>query len=286
MQLVRIALMPHPGKSEAMELAKQLIERFNKDGVEIWLDRDAARKMDRSDLAGEVNDLKGCQVALVLGGDGALLKAARIAAPLNVPVLGINFGQLGFLMATEPSGIDSAIEKLYAGSFYIEERLMVEAVHLRQGREIRSLIGLNDAVVTRGPFARVVEFEVAVGGSVAGRFSADGVIVSTPTGSTGYSLSAGGPIVSPGVEALIVTPICPHTIGARGFVTRPDEEIMVRILTARDEAMLTVDGQVGEVLEPMDEVLMKRANQSALFVSFGERGFYQLLDQRLRQGNG
>lgn len=281
-----VALMPHTEKPEALALARELIDRFAREGVDVWLEREAARVLDRADLAGETEGLAQCQIALVLGGDGALLKAARLAAPFKVPILGVNFGHLGFLTATEPSGLDEALERIFSGNFEVEERLMLEATMMRHGKERGRLLGLNDAVVTRGPFARVVEFEVYINDALAGRFLADGVIVSTPTGSTGYSLSAGGPIVNPRVEALIVTPICPHTIGARGFVTCPDESVRIRVLGQKGEAMLTVDGQVGEPLEAMDEVVVRRAQRSALLVGLGERNFYTLLHNRLRQGNG
>lgn len=284
MPLLRVALMPHPGKEEALQLARELIARFDREGVKLWLEHQVAHKLDRLDLVGSNDQLATCRVAIVLGGDGALLKAARLAAPYGVPILGVNFGHLGFLTAIEPSGLEDALRRIGAGEFHTEERLMIEACHVQADGQRKSLIGLNDAVVARGPFARVVEFEVRIDGALAGRFHADGVIVSTPTGSTGYSLSAGGPIVNPGVEALVVTPICPHTMGARGFVIRPDESVHIRTLTPRGEAMLTVDGQVGLPIGEHDEVIVQKAPQSARLIHFGERNFYSLLHERLRQG--
>lgn len=277
-----VALMPHSGKEAALALAEQLIARLEKDGVRIWLEPEAAALLGREDLAGSDEELALARVALVLGGDGAFLKAARLAAPHGVPILGVNLGHLGFLTAVEPSGLDEALARVFRGDYSIEERLMLKAEVWREGQLVASSFGLNDAAVTRGTFARVIEFETWIDGSLIGTFLADGMIVATPTGSTAYSLSAGGPIVHPGVRALIVTPICPHTIGARTIVTMPDQQVTIRILS-RDDAMLTVDGQVGESLKAMDRVVVGRASKPARLVSLGDRSFYGLIHNRLRQ---
>lgn len=274
--------MPHSGKEAALALAMELIARLESDSVRVWLEKEAALRLGREDLAGSDRELAEARVALVLGGDGALLKAARLAAPHGVPILGVNLGHLGFLAAVEPSGLDEALARVFRGEYSIEERLMLKAEVWREGRLVASSFGLNDAAVTRGVFARVIEIETWIDGSLIGTFLADGMIVATPTGSTAYSLSAGGPIVHPGVEALIVTPICPHTIGARTIVTMPDQEVTIRILS-RDDAMLTVDGQVGENLKALDRVVVGRAGKPARLVSFGDRGFYGLIHNRLRQ---
>ena len=275
--------MPHPQKKAALRLARDLIARLTETGVDVWLEADAAAALGRPDLVRPVDLLAEAQVVLVLGGDGAFLKAARTAAPYGVPLLGVNLGRLGFLTAVEPAGVDEALARVFRGEYIIEERLMLKAWVERDGQVIQTFCGLNDAAVTRGTFARVIQFESRIDGSLIGTFLADGVIVATPTGSTAYSLSAGGPIVHPGVEALIVTPICPHTIGARTVVAMPDQRVTIRILS-REDAMLTVDGQVGEPLRALDQVVVERASKPARLVSFGERGFYSLIRDRLRSG--
>lgn len=277
-----VALMPHPGKEDALALADDLIKRLENDGVRIWLEAEAAALLGREDLVGPDEELAAARIALVLGGDGAFLKAARRAAPYGLPILGVNLGHLGFLTAVEPSGLEEALERVYRGDYAIEERLMLKAEVWREEKLVASSFGLNDAAVTRGMFARVIEFETWIDGSLVGTFLADGVVVATPTGSTAYSLSAGGPIVHPGVEALIVTPICPHTMGARTVVTMPDQQVTIRILS-RDDAMLTVDGQVGESLKALDRVVVERASKPARLVNFGDRSFYGLIHHRLRQ---
>lgn len=275
-----IALLPHSGKEEALALAKRLIPELEARGAAVWVEPDVGPVIGRDDVSGGTAELTSCEVALVLGGDGALLKAARLMAPHEIPILGVNMGHLGFLTEIEPEGVEKAIDRLFRGEYAIEERMMLSAQVVRSGERVASYFGLNDAVVTRGVFARVIEFETNVDGHHVGRFLGDGVILSTPTGSTAYSLSAGGPIVSPNVKALIVTPICPHTVGARTLVTCPDECVSIRLCSKVDDAMLTVDGQVGEALHPGDEVHVRRAGKPARLVRMNGRPFFTLLHDR------
>ena len=278
-----IALLPHTGKQAALELASAVIRYLEGRGVRALLERAAAERLGRAELAAGEDEFAGCGAAIVLGGDGAFLKAARTVAPLGVPLLGVNLGRLGFLAAVEPGGVFAALDRVLAGDYTIENRLMLKATITRSGEKVASFFGLNDAVVARGAFPRVIELETYVGDAHVGTFLADGMIVSTPTGSTAYSLSAGGPIVSPGVEALVVTPICPHTVGVRSLVTRPDDIIAIKI--ERTDALLTVDGQVGEALRPGDRVEVGRAGKPARLVNLNGRSFYDLLHSRLPQGS-
>ena len=275
-----VALLPHTGKDEALALAGRLVPALAARGARIWLEPAAAQLLGRPDLEGGPGELPDCEVAIVLGGDGALLKAARLVAPHGIPILGVNLGRLGFLTEVEPSELEGALARLFAGEYEIEERLMLRARVRRRGEWVASFFGLNDAVVTRGVFARVISFETYVDEHLVGTFRADGVIVSTPTGSTAYSLSAGGPIVNPKVEALIVTPICPHTVGARTLVTGPSERVRIRLSAKAQDAMLTVDGQEGESLQAEDEVHVERAPKPARLVKMKERAFYTLLHER------
>lgn len=278
--LQAIALLPHTGKAEAVALAKRLIPQLEARGARVWLDREVAALLEREDLATGPEALTACELAIVLGGDGALLKAARRVAPHGIPILGVNLGHLGFLAEVEPGDLDSALDRLFAGDYQIEERMMLRARVLRHGAWVASFYGLNDAVVTRGVFARVIELEILIDERLVGTFLADGVVVSTPTGSTAYSLSAGGPIVNPKVQALIVTPICPHTVGARTLVTAPSEGVRIRLSGKAQDAMLTVDGQEGQSLQPHDEVYVERAGKPARLVKVKGRSFYTLLHER------
>ncbi len=276
-----IALLPHSGKPAAMDLAAGLISHLEQRAIEVWVEQDAAEKLGRKDLVAGDQEFAACLAAIVLGGDGAFLKAARTVAPLGVPLLGVNLGHLGFLTAVEPAGLFGALERLLEGDYTIEERLMLKASIIRSGERIASFFGLNDAVVTRGVFPRVIQLDTFIDDAFVGTFLADGMIVSTPTGSTAYSLSAGGPILHPRLEALVVTPICPHTVGARTLVTRPDERVKIRMTNERTDAMLTVDGQIAEALRSGDEVEVTRAGKPARLVNLNGRSFYDLLHSRL-----
>lgn len=273
-----VGVLPHHGKPRAIELAADLVRRLEERGVQVCLDRETAALLGRDELGG---DLVGIDVGLILGGDGAFLREGRRLAEAGVPMLGINFGRLGFLAEVEPEGVDAALDRLLSGDYVIEERLMLRARVLRGGSPQAVYYAINDVVVARGTLARTVHWTLSVDNSFIGHYSGDGIIVSSPTGSTAYSLSAGGPIVHPGLDALVVTPICPHTWGSRPIVTAPEHTVVVRFEELDEELLLTIDGQFGEHLHPGDEVWVDGAEQRARLIRFGNRTFYDLLRQRL-----
>lgn len=222
---------------------------------------------------------------LVLGGDGTILCTTRYFAPRGIPILGINLGQLGYLSELDPNEIDFGLSKIKAGEFIVENRTMLEAVVLRDGQEVAVFHGLNDGVLTKGAFARIINFAVFVDEQYLTEYAADGVIVATPTGSTAYSLSAGGAILDPEVKAFIITPICPHTLGARSLVVADDKEIKIVVKTSLESSMLTVDGQQGFGIKPGDEIIIKKAPYQAKFIKLKNRSFYQLLREKMREAN-
>lgn len=220
---------------------------------------------------------------VVLGGDGSLLSAARIAAPLKIPILGVNLGHLGFLSEVEEENVFEAVEAVACGSFRIEQRMMLDAFVERNGETVGRYTGLNDAVVNKSGFSRMIAVDILVGPEYVQTVPADGVIVSTPTGSTAYSLSAGGPIVSPLFECLIITPICPHTLYSRSQVIAGNEEVRVVLSSSGGDTVLTVDGQVGHRLRAGDQVRVRRSAHSARFVRLGDHSFYRILREKLRE---
>ena len=222
-------------------------------------------------------------VLVVLGGDGSLLAAARLAAPLGVPILGVNLGHLGFLSEVEEDNVFQAIETVAAGSFRIEQRMMLDACVQRGGRQVGSYTGLNDAVINKSGFSRMITLDIMVGSEYVQTVPADGVIVSTPTGSTAYSLSAGGPIVNPLFECLIITPICPHTLYSRSQIIAGDEEVRVVLSSSGRDTVLTVDGQVGHSLRAGDEVRVRKSVHTARFVRLRDHSFYKILREKLRE---
>ncbi len=224
---------------------------------------------------------------LVMGGDGTFLAAARLMAPLGVPLLGVDLGGFGFLAEEEPERMLAAIDRLLAGEFEIEERIMLHAAVLRDGEKCAGYLGLNDAVIATGSFRRIARLELHVAGEHIAQFAADGLIIATPTGSTAYSLSAGGPICDPRVEAILITAICPHTLHTRPLVVNADSELLVTVGGERqpsEDLALTVDGQETVKLLPGDHVAVARASVRARLVRLGRRTFYDRLRAKLRWG--
>ena len=195
-------------KKRPVQVGRELIGWFEKRGIGVYAEETdgKALEIDKSKICANLGDAVDC--VITLGGDGTFLRAARMMYPFGIPILGINMGDLGFLTEIELNEMDEALEKLIAGSYQLEDRIMLEARVQRNGRVIQSFIGLNDVVVTKGSFARLIALEIYVEDELVTTYKADGVIISSPTGSTAYSLSAGGPIVYPEVDVTILTPIC------------------------------------------------------------------------------
>jgi len=233
---------------------------------------------DEEALAGKA------ECIIVLGGDGTLLNTARNISVKGIPLFGVNLGQLGFLTEIELPDLTPALDKLISGNYLVEERMMIQATVVRQGKEISKFYGLNDAVITKGAFARIIRLKTFVNDEYVDIFPADGLIVSTPTGSTAYSLSAGGPLVAPDLELMIVTPICPHTLYSRPMVIDKNSIVRVELQDTQAEVMLTMDGQSGLRLEPFDDVIIQRAPFNAKFMKLNQRGFYEILRTKLKEG--
>lgn len=280
----RFGLMPHTEKGKALAVAQKALAQLLAAGATVCLEPPAAEVLGRPDLGRPAEEWRDLDAVVVLGGDGAVLRAARLLAPRRVPLLAVNVGHLGFLTEVEHSALEPALAKLLAGQFAVEQRMMVTATVMRAGRAVWQLTGLNDAVITRGTFARIIRIEVRVAGEILLDYSGDGIIVATPTGSTGYSLSAGGPIVHPHIESLLLTPICPHALATRSILARADEPVEVRVAASHTDIMLTMDGQVGYGLQTGDTVRVGRARHRVRLVRLGPDRFYRELRTRLGQG--
>ena len=259
-----------------------LVRRVRARGFEVTVERTLARGASGMGATSALRPLVSrVDALLVLGGDGTLLATAREACRGPVPMLGVNLGGLGFLTTTAEDQLPTVLDRLHAGEVIVETRMMVEArVRTRAGRSWTGA-GLNDAVIHAADRARVLRLEVRIGRILVGRFSADGLIVATPTGSTAYSLSAGGPIVRPTVEALVATPVCPHTLGFRPLIVGADETLGLRLLGERTRGRLTLDGQVSRLLEPGDEVRLQRARDRVELIALDRDSFYRVLRDKL-----
>ncbi|MCP9452833.1 MAG: NAD(+)/NADH kinase [Nitrospira sp.] len=263
-------------------------------GLVCWLrERSATVLLDTAATA-LLNEQGGVQksqlaaqadVLIVLGGDGTILSAARLAAERGIPILGVNMGGLGFLTEVQLDDLYRALDRLFTNDFVIDERLMLHALIHRHGETVASGTVLNDVVISKGTLARMIELKIAIRGQFITNLRADGLIVSTPTGSTAYSLSAGGPIVNPSVQALILTPISPHTLSHRPLIVPADVEIEV-ILTSRDDgAMATLDGQVGVSIVQGDTTLVRVSDRRTKLIRFPESHYYDVLREKLKWGD-
>ena len=224
---------------------------------------------------------------ITLGGDGTLLRGARIVAGQDVPILGINFGKIGFLTACSPSELDEALTRLASGDFVAEERLTLDTRLVNAaGAPFALPHALNDVAIHKAGVARLIRLDVVVGGQNVGPYSADGLVIATPTGSTAYSMSAGGPIIAPDVEAVVITPICAHTLAVRPLVIPASSPItVVPVQGWSEDLMISVDGQQAMTLGPDDRVELKRGAHSVTLVRFGPHSYFGRMRQSLRWGD-
>ena len=244
----------------------------------------AAPKRRVADKASLVADVG---LVLVLGGDGTLLSMADCIgrAGMNVPILGVNFGSLGFLTEVTLPELYPALEGALAGKTHIEERLMLRATMTRAAAPHTTEIAVNDVVINKGPRARLIDLEISIGDGLVTRVRADGLIIATPTGSTAYNLAAGGPIMQPSVDALVLTPIAPHTLTNRPIVIPSSSTVRVKpMMDERDEVFVTFDGQAGCELHAGDEINVCRASQPMRLIRSSTRSYFEVLREKLNWG--
>ncbi|MEX2583751.1 MAG: NAD(+)/NADH kinase [Gemmatimonadota bacterium] len=230
--------------------------------------------------------LSTLDLLITLGGDGTLLRGARLVAPLGIPVLGINLGRLGFLTSLSRGELASGLDDLVAGRTMLDERLVLRVEAQTVGGAIHGeYLALNDVVLHRGGVARMIRMKVHAHNEEVGTYSADGIILATPTGSTAYSLSAGGPIVPPSLDCIIATPICPHTLAVRPLILSSSEKITVEVLSPSEPLILTIDGQQGASLMPGDRLIVQRAKTPLRLVRFPGQTFFSTLRRKLAWGD-
>jgi NAD+ kinase len=284
-RMVRVAIVCKPHKEELNRLLPELIGWLRQNGYEPLLDRegsqytDTAPVLDRGEMPAWTPEL-----VIVLGGDGTLLAAARVFASTGTPILSVNLGYLGFLTEVRLADLYSTLDSWCKGCHDLDERSMLHASLWREGAEHSSYEALNEIVVSKGDIARMGDFAVELDGKLVARFRADGVIVSTPTGSTAYTLAANGPILTPDVDAMVVTPICPHLLTLRPIVVRGDARLVVRVEGIPDLALLTVDGQQAVELHRGDEIRCYRSTNTVKLVRLSESGFFEALRSKLSWG--
>lgn len=281
----RIGVVGHPRYAVFAEALARLVRVAGREGADLFFEDDLLEEAAGGQaLTEEV--APSLDLLLTLGGDGTLLRGARLVAQAAVPVLGINLGHLGFLTSAAPDELERAVGMWFAGEFTLDERMALSISFSEpDGTDGGGYIALNDAVLHKGGAARVIRLLVRASGEEVGTYSADGIILSTPTGSTAYSLSAGGPIVSPSVHCIVATPICPHTLGVRPLVLPSDETVTVDVLSPTEELILTIDGQEHERLTPGARIVVSRCPNPVRLVRFPGQSFFSTLRRKLNWGD-
>jgi NAD+ kinase len=281
----RIGIISRPRRTNLAEVVPPLLRWLERQGLTPILDTETANAV-KTGGPGKIRHqvAEESELLLVLGGDGTLLAAAREAAPRGVPLLPINMGSLGFLTSFTVDELYPALESVLAGEAAIEERILLMVERAQDGRALEQQLVLNEAVIHKGALARMIEMELYIDKSFVCRYRADGLIVATPTGSTAYSMSAGGPIVHPAVESIVITPICPHTLSDRPVVVRDTSRIEVRIAPISDSVFLTLDGQTGVPMQASDRVHITRANERLKLIQPPNKTYFEILRNKLKWG--
>ncbi len=281
---MKIGIVPNIEKDTNFELTNDIAKWLSERDIEVFLDDNISKILGRPEFGmDEAEIYSKSDVIIVLGGDGTLLKVARQSAPYNVPLFGINLGFLGFLTEVETSDMYPALETLISGDYEIEKRLMLLATVEEDGVELERSVALNDVGVTKGPFSRIISLGIYINDDFVDLYSADGVIISSPTGSTAYSLSAGGPIVSPDLEVLIITPICPHVLHSRPIVVSNKDIVKIEVCLNNTEVMLTLDGQQGYKVKSGDIVTVRQSQYFTNLIKLKDRSFFQVLRQKMSE---
>jgi NAD+ kinase len=280
-----IGILSRPRREQLSVVVPPLLKWLEARGIKTVLDEETAAALptgSKGQLRSAVADAS--RLLLVLGGDGTMLAAARLAAPRQIPILPINMGSLGFLTSFTFDELYPALEETLAGNSSISQRVMLEAELVRAGSVIESQRALNDVVIHKGALARMIQLELSINSDFVCRYRADGLIVSSPTGSTAYSLSAGGPIVHPAVEAFIITPICPHMLTDRPLVVRDYCQLEVKMNGDAESVYLTLDGQRAVPLESTDILRVQRAKEHLQLIQPPKKPYFEILRNKLKWG--
>jgi len=290
MAIRSIGIISKPRRKALEPILPALLTWLRQRGIEALLDEETASTLNSRATSAGVTVLPRHELAtksdliLVMGGDGTLLAAARGAHECQVPILAVNLGSLGFLTAITVEELYDSLEVVLKGKHQVEQRKMLQINTLRNGSVVETYHALNDAVLNKGAISRMLDFEAYIDGQFLTLIKADGVIVSTPTGSTAYSLAAGGPIVHPSVDAFLVTPICPHTLTNRPVIVPDSSRIEIVVKTEAESVFLTVDGQVGHELHHEDRIVCELSPSRIGLIRPLHKGFFEVLRSKLKWG--
>jgi len=278
----RIGIIAKKGEPEAVKAVRNLLQWLKKKDFKFFIESDIASLLKIKGYQRREIPSKS-DIIIVFGGDGTLLSVARLVGNSGIPILGVNLGGLGFITEINRGEIRKEIDKVFSGKCGVEERIMLLADVYRGSERIIRHNALNDVVLNKSAIARMFELDIAINNQYVSTFRADGLIVSTPTGSTAHSLSAGGPILYPTLESFLITPICPHTLTSRPIVL-PDTFVLEVTIKSGDDVYLTLDGQVGFPLKKDDRIIIKKADYKTKFLVLHDRDYFQILKTKLKWG--
>jgi NAD+ kinase len=286
----RVGVVVKPNHPEALKTTCHLVEWLDARAIKLvgTPELDSARIEHETHCTIEIVEQEklaaSVDLIVVLGGDGTMIATSRMMGDYDVPVLGINYGTLGYLAEFRVEEMYEALESILTGDFRVDTRVRLAVDLIRGGEIFMHSRALNDVVINKSALARIIEIEARMDGHLISGFRADGLIISTPTGSTAYNLSAGGPVVYPSMNALVITPICPFTLSDRPIVVPDDALIELRLRTPKEEVVLTLDGQVGVPIHPEDRVLIRKSQTTFKIVQPTNRNYFEVLREKLRWG--
>lgn len=286
---MKFGIIGNRSKHELPGVVKLLVDTLNRSGVEFVIDGEIVELLKSKNVQlgtvearSHAECVRGVDIVIALGGDGTILSAARTVGAESTPILGVNLGKLGFLAEFAPDELETSIKNVIANNYHVEERMVLEATS--PSLPGQTLFGVNDIVVDKSRSARVMDVETYINGTFAVTYRGDGLIISTPTGSTAYALSNGGPIVTPTSNVIGITPIAPHTLSGRPLIVPDTDTIRVVAYATANEVLLSADGQETGILEPPIEIFIKKANHTLRLVKCVDRSYYEVLRGKLLWG--
>lgn len=278
--MMQIAVFPNMSKRRANEIVDRIFNFYQNKNVRLVMPAVEARHFRKDEFGLPCVERVHIDMALSIGGDGTLLGVCRRFREQGIPVCGINLGTLGFLADIEPKELELRLGKILAGEYIVENRLLLSGYVRNELGEKFLGNAINDVVISKGGSARMLTLSVSVNNTHLMTYKADGLIVSSPTGSTAYNLSAGGPILNPTIRALLLTPICAHTFQMRPLVVSEDDEVRINVIAARD-LVITLDGQESFQIQPSDEIIVRKSSKTAQIVKFPDKSYYDVLKAKM-----
>jgi NAD+ kinase len=280
----RVGVTVKPGHEEALKTAHELSVWLTERRIEMVGEPRIQTKSSEAEVVDDAEFAAACDLIVVLGGDGTMISTARLVGDADTLVLGINYGSLGYLTEFRIEEMFPALEAIFRGEYEVDPRVMLSAEHWREDEMLARGRVLNDVVINKSALARILEIEVSLNGLLVNSFRADGLIVSTPTGSTAYNLSAGGPIVYPSMNAIVLTPICPFTLTNRPIVIPDDAGIELKLRDENEGVALTLDGQIGYTMKINDRVVIRKSRTTFNLVQPPTRNYFDVLRNKLKWG--